>query len=71
MDIDNIDELEEALDELFPNGYSIDTDSDGKIIVYTNLIKGDDGELLPFNEEESDDFDPDTDPLEDEDVDDD
>lgn len=69
MDIDNIDELEEALDELFPNGYSIETDGDGKIIVYTNIIKGEDGELTPFDEEESDDFDPDLDPL-DEDTDD-
>jgi hypothetical protein len=66
----NIDDLEEALDELFPGGFTIDTDSNGQIVIYTGLVQDDDGELTPLDTEESDDFDPDTTPLEDEDVDD-
>lgn len=66
----NIEELEEALDELFPGGFSIETDSHGQVIVYTGLKQDEDGELLPIDIEEDEDFDPDTDPLEDEDLDD-
>lgn len=69
----NIEELEEALDELFPNGFSIETDSHGQIIVNTGLKHNEDdpdGELLPFDLEEDEDYDPDTESLEDEDVDD-
>jgi hypothetical protein len=68
----NIEELEEALDELFPNGFSIETDNNGQLVIYTGLKHHDDeeGELVPFDLEEDEDYDPDTDPLEDEDVDD-
>ena len=66
----NIEELEEALDELFPGGFSIETDNHGQVIVYTGLKQDEDGELLPIDIEEDEDFDPDTDPLEDEDLDD-
>jgi hypothetical protein len=68
----NIEELEEALDELFPGGFSIETDNNGQIIVYTGLKHADtdDGELIPADLEEDEDYDPDTDPLEDDDIDD-
>lgn len=66
----NIEELEEELDTLFPGGFSIETDSHGQIVIYTGLMEDEDGELLPIDNEESDDFDPDTDQLEDEDIDD-
>ena len=66
----NIEELEEALDDLFPGGFSIETDNHGQLIVYTGLTQEDDGELVAFDSEEDEDADPDLDPLEDEDVDD-
>jgi hypothetical protein len=66
----NIEELEEALDELFPGGFSIETDNHGQVIVYTGLKQDEDGELLPIEVEEDEDFDPDTDSLEDDDPDD-
>lgn len=66
----NIDELEEELDTLFPGGFSIETDSNGQIVIYTHLIQDDDGELSTMDEEESEDFDLETDQLEDEDIDD-
>lgn len=66
----NIEELEEALDDLFPGGFVIDTDSHGEIIVRTGLKQDDDGELSPLEVEEDEDYDPDHDPLEDDDADD-
>jgi len=67
----NIEDLEEALDELFPErNFSIETDNHGQIVIYTGLKQEDDGELVPFDLEEDEDFDPDTESLEDEDLDD-
>lgn len=66
----NIEDLEEALDDLLPGGFSIETDNHGQIVIYTGLKQEDDGELVSFDPEEDEDFDPDTEPLEDEDVDD-
>lgn len=64
-----LEELEEALDELFPGGFSIETDSHGQLIVYTNLKQEDeDGELMPFDLEEDLDSDPDLEELDDEDL---
>jgi len=63
----NIEELEEALDELFPErNFSIETDSHGQIVIHTGMKQDDDGELVTFDTEEDEDFDPDTDQLEDE-----
>lgn len=68
----NIEDLEEALEELFPErNFSIETDNHGQIIIHTGLKQEDDGELVPFDLEEDEDFDPDTESLEDEDIDDD
>jgi hypothetical protein len=59
----NYEELEEALDELFPGGFSIETDNHGQLIVYTGLSQEDDGELKPVDSEEDEDVDPDFEPL--------
>ena len=67
----NYEELEEALDELFPNGFSIETDNHGQLVIYTGLIESEEGELVPADLEEDEDVDPDLDPLEDDDLDDD
>ena len=63
----NIEELEEALDELLPNRFSIEHLNNGQIVIYTGLIQDDDGELVPSEIEESEDLDEDTELLEDED----
>lgn len=68
--VSNIEELEEALDDLLPGGFSIETNSRGEVVIYTGLQQDEDGELTPMDVEEDDDFDPDTDPLEDDDLDD-
>jgi hypothetical protein len=70
MNITNIEDLEEALDELLPSGFSIETNTKGEVIIYTGLQQDEDGELTPMDVEEDEDFDPDTDPLEEEDIDD-
>ena len=69
----NIEDLEEALDELFPDrNFSIETDNHGQVIIYTGLKQDDDGELVLFesDDDEDEDFDPDTESLEDDDIDD-
>jgi hypothetical protein len=50
-----LEDLEEALEELFPNGFEIDTDSEGQIIIYTNLMEDEDGELVEFEEPDDED----------------
>jgi hypothetical protein len=59
----NYEELEEALDELFPGGFSIETDRHGQLIVYTGLSQEDDGELKALDNDEDEDADPDFEPL--------
>jgi hypothetical protein len=68
----NLIELEEALDDILPAGYSIETNKKGEVIIFTNLKEDEDeGELSVFDDEEVDpDFDPDFDPLDEEDEDD-
>lgn len=66
----NIEELEEALDELFPGGFSIETNDQGELLIYTGLQKDEDGELSAIDTEEDEGYDPDHDPLEDEELDD-
>lgn len=66
----NIEELEEALSDILPVGFQIDTDKRGQLIIFTNLSQDEDGELLDFegdDEDEDPDFDPDFEPLEEED----
>jgi hypothetical protein len=68
----NLDELEEALEEILPKGFTIDTDDNGEIVIYTGLAHDDDDEcLIKFvKDDEDDDVDPDFEPLEDDDDDD-
>jgi hypothetical protein len=67
----NYEELEEALDDLFPGGFSIETDNHGQLVIYTGLVQDDEGELIPADLEEDEEVDPDLDPLEDDDMEDD
>lgn len=61
------EELEEALDELFPDGYAVEFDDhNGRVIIITNLVEDDEGDLYPMSEEDED-FDPDLDPLDEDD----
>jgi hypothetical protein len=68
-----LEELEEALEEIFPNGFEISTDDNGQLIIYTHLTQDDDGELMEFegdeDEDEDDEDDEDDDDEEDEDFD--
>jgi len=62
----NIEELEEALEELFHGGFSIETDTNGQIVIYTGLTQDDEGELVASEEDEDEDEDlddEDTEPL--------
>jgi hypothetical protein len=69
----DIEELEEQLEEIFGNSYSLETNHiTGEVIIRTGLQYSDDGdELVPLEDQEDDeedpDFDPDFEPLEDED----
>lgn len=51
----NIEELEEALNEILPRGFTIDTDDDGQLIVYTHLVEDEDGELYEYEGDEEED----------------
>lgn len=69
----NMIELEEALAEILPPGFQIETDSRGEIIVHTGLACDEDSEIVDFEGEEDDEdleVDPDFEPLPDEDDDD-
>jgi hypothetical protein len=62
------EELEEALQDILGNGYQIDKDNHGQIIIYTGLCEDDDGDLIEFeSDDDDDDFDPEFEPLDDED----
>jgi hypothetical protein len=66
----NIEELEEALEDILPAGFQIETDNHGQLIIYTGLAQDDDGELVDFESDEEDpDFDPDFEPIGEEDED--
>jgi len=71
MNVDNIEELEEALEEILGSGFQIETDNHGQLVIYTGLRQDDDGSLVDFegdeDEEEDPDFDPDFEPIEEED----
>jgi hypothetical protein len=64
----NIEELQEALESILPNGFSIEPDKHGQLIIFTNFKEDEDGELLPIEDEDVDpDADPDLDLLEEDD----
>ena len=70
MNIEDLQEaLEEALADILPNGFEIDMDDDGQLIIYTGLTQDEDGDLVEFEDDEEDEEDEDLDD-EDEDLDD-
>lgn len=66
-----LEDLQEAMDDLLPSGFSIEINKRGEIVIFTNLKESeDDGELISFDDDEVDtDSYPDFDPLEDGDLD--
>lgn len=66
--IDTMEDLEEGLIDLLGDGYQIDVDSEGQIIIYTGLRETEDGDLEEFisdeDLEEDLEVDPDQEPLE-------
>jgi len=67
-----LEDLQEALEDVFPNGFEIDTDEDGQIIILTRLSEDEDGDLIEYEgdldeDEDEDEDDEDFDGLEDED----
>lgn len=66
--MNSIEELEEALEDVLPAGFSIETDKHGRIIIVTNYRENEDGELVDVEDDEVDpEADPDFEPLEDDD----
>lgn len=73
--MNTIEELEEALEDILPHGFHIELNSQGELIVHTCLSQDEDGELVPFDNDEDEDEDeddeeddPDFEPLEDDDL---
>lgn len=66
----NLEELEEALQDLLSSEFVIETDSHGEIIIRTGLREDEEGELVDHvsDDEDDEDFDPDHEPLEDDDA---
>ena len=64
MSVSNLEELEEALSEILPRGFTIETDDNGQLVIYTGLSSDEDGELMEFEgDEDDDDLDTDDDDL--------
>ena len=66
----DLESLEEALEDLLPAGFSVETDKNGQVVIFTGLKQDDDGELVSFDDADDEDFDPDFEPLEDDSLDD-
>lgn len=66
-----LEDLEEALEEVLPNGFEIDVDSNGQIIIFTGLMQDEDGDIVEFDgDDEEEPEDSEFEPLEDDDEDD-
>lgn len=50
--MDNIEDLQEALEDILPAGFLIEMDEDGQLVIYTGLTQDEDGELSPLEEDE-------------------
>jgi hypothetical protein len=64
-----LEDLQEALEEFFPNGFELSTDDEGQIIIYTGLMEDEDGDLVEFESSDEDYDDEDEDEEEDDDED--
>jgi hypothetical protein len=54
----NLIDLEEALEDLLPSGFSIETDRRGQIIIFTALKEDEDGsDLIEFDSDADEDLD--------------
>jgi hypothetical protein len=62
MNVTTIEDLEEALVDILGDGFQIDQDNHGQIIIYTGLCEDEDGELEEFIDEEDLEEDLDVDP---------
>ena len=74
MNILDLEELQEALEDILPSGFKIETDKNGQLVIYTGLSEDEDGGLVDFDSDEDEDdseldseFDPLFDQLADED----
>jgi hypothetical protein len=57
----NLSDLEEALAEILPSGFSVQNNKRGQIVILTNLFENESGELEEF-ESDFDDEDAESDP---------
>lgn len=62
-----LEDLQETLEEFFPNGFELGTDNDGQIVIYTHLMEDDDGDLVEYEPSDEDDEDDDYEDSDDED----
>ena len=62
-----LEDLEEALEDVFPNGFQLTTDDDGQIVILTGLMQDDEGELVEYESDDEDDYEEDEDEDEEED----
>lgn len=53
----NLEEMMEKLEEIYPDGFSIDEDDQGELVIHSRLRMDENGgeELLPFVEDDEDD----------------
>jgi len=56
-----LEDMEEALETIFPKGCRIETDDDGQVVIYTGLTENDEGELVPIGSSEDEEDDEDSD----------
>lgn len=61
-----IEDLEEALDDVLPDGFVFETNDSGQIVIVTNLTEDEDGRLIPVDSDDSEDYDEDCEEYDDE-----
>ncbi len=51
----DLESLTDELEAILPDGFHIDTDNNGQIVIYTGLMEDGDGDLVEFVEDDYDD----------------